>query len=402
MSGHWIRGPIGPDADRRVTVPVRRTVLVMVPHPAAGIRLIADVVPLLRNDPRIQVVFSVTDTGQWWQGTQDLVRRQEAVVVPWQQAVNHEFDLVLAAGYNDIDQARGPVLLLPHGAGHLASRKFSRHTGPHGMPHAGLSRESLTRRGRVLPAAIGLTHDDELAGLRSSCPEAAHTAVVVGDLCLDRMVASLPARDRYRAALGVPAGRRLITVSSTWAPDSTFGRRFALCRSLLDELPDDRVALVLHPNAWSVHGRWQIRAWLHDCIEAGLLVIPPEEGWRAAAVASDHVLGDHGSTTQYAAAVGTPVTLASFPEGNVRRGSLADAVRGRFAELDPDRPVAPQLVARGDAAAIAGLVSSRPGQAASALRAVMYRLMDLPEPDVPAVTERVPVPVPLPLRPERV
>ncbi|MEV0677693.1 hypothetical protein AB0I60_14335 [Actinosynnema sp. NPDC050436] len=397
MSGHWVRGPIGPDADRRVTVPIRRTVLVMVPHPAAGIRLIADVVPLLRNDPRVQVVFSVTDTGRWWQGTEDLVRQQEAATVPWQQAVNHEFDLVLAAGYNDLDQARGPVLLLPHGAGHLASRKFSRHAGPKGLPHAGLSRESLTRRGRVLPAAIGLTHDDELVALRSSCPEAVHAAVVVGDPCLDRMVASLPARDRYRAALGVPDGHRLITVSSTWTPDSTFGRQFRLCRALLDEFPDDRVGLVLHPNAWSVHGRWQVRAWLHDCIQAGLLVVPPEEGWRAMLVASDHLLGDHGSTTQYASAIGVPVTLASFPEGNVRRGSLADAVRGRSAELDPDRAVAPQLVARGGAG-IADLVSSRRGGAAAALRATMYRLMDLPEPDTPAVTERVPLPQPL--RPE--
>ncbi|RKT56051.1 hypothetical protein [Saccharothrix australiensis] len=395
MTGQWIRGPIGPDADRRVTVADCRTVLVMVPHPAAGIRLVSDVVPLLRNDSRVQVVFSVTDTGRWWQGTEEYVQRQGGVVVPWQQAAQHDFDLVLAAAYNDLDQARGPVLLLPHGAGHLASRKFSRHAGSNAVPHRGLSRESLTRRGRVLPAAIGLTHDDEWDALRSSCPEASHTGVVVGDICLDRMVASLPLRGDYRAALGVPDGARLVTVSSTWAPDSTFGRRFSLCRTLLDELPDDRVALVLHPNVWTVHGRWQIQAWLYDCMAAGLLVIPPEEGWRATMIASDYVLGDHGSTTQYAAAVGRSVALASFPEDNVRAGSLADAVRSRFPRLDLDLPIAPQLLPIRAADRLSGLVSSRPGTAAATLRATMYRLMDLSEPVHRAITAPVPPPAPV-------
>ncbi|WP_238412201.1 hypothetical protein [Saccharothrix deserti] len=374
----------------------------MVPHFAAGTRLISDIVPLLRNDPRVQVVFSVTDTGRWWHGTEEYVRTQGGIVVPWQQATQHDFDLVLAAAYNDLDQARGPLLLIPHGAGNLASRRFSRHAGRDALPHTGLSRESLTRRGKILPAAIGLTHEDELAALRESCPEALHTAVVVGDPCLDRMVASLPMRSRYREMLGLRENQRLVTVSSTWAPDSAFGSRFSLCRTLLDELSDDRyrVALVLHPNVWEVHGRWQVRAWLHECIEAGLLVIPPEEGWRATMIASDHVVGDHGSTTQYAAAIGKPVVLASFPEGNVRTGSLADAVRRCAPLLDRTLPLLPQLTSAGsgNAARVAAVMSSRPGTAAAALRTAMYRLMDLPEPGKPAVTAAVPGPVPL--RPE--
>jgi hypothetical protein len=400
MTSHWIRGPIGPDAERRVTVPGCRTVLVMVPHLVAGTRLMSDVVPLLRNDPRVQVVFSVTDTGRRWHGTDEYVREQGGVVVPWHQATEHDFDLVLAAAYNDLDQARGPILLLPHGAGNLASRKYSRHAGRDALPHIGLSRESLVRRGKVLPAAIGLTHEEELAALRTSCPEALPTAVVVGDPCLDRMVAGLPLRSRYREALGVGEDQFLVTVSSTWTPDSAFGSGFSLCRALLDELPESRyrVALVLHPNVWAVHGSWQVRAWLHDCIEAGLLVIPPTEGWRATMIAGDCVVGDHGSTTQYAAAIGKPVVLASFPEGDVREGSLADVVRRRVPLLDRALPLLPQLAAAraGNAAEVAALMSSRPGRASATLRTIMYRLMRLPEPGRPAVTAAVPAPTPLP------
>ncbi|MEU5691715.1 hypothetical protein [Actinosynnema sp. NPDC020468] len=399
MTGQWIRGPIGPDADRRVTVPDCREVLVMVPHLAAGTRLVSDVVPLLRNDPRVQVVFSVTDTGGRWHGTEDFVRAQGGVVVPWQQAVHHDFDLVLAAGHNDLDQVRGPVLLLPHGAGNLASRRVARHAGPNGLPHRGLSRESLVRRGRLLPAAIGLTHDDELEALRSSCPEALHTAVVTGDVCLDRMTASLPSRRRYRDALAVGEERCLVTVSSTWTRDSAFGSRLGLCRALLDELPADRyrVALVLHPNVWTVHSRWQVLAWLHDCLEDGLIVVPPEEGWRALLVASDVVLGDHGSTTQYAAAIGRPVLLAAFPDRDVRAGSLAAEVRARCPVLEEDGPLLPQLsrAVADDTGSFADLVSSRRGESAEVLRSTMYRLMGLVEPARPAVATPVPCPVPV-------
>ena len=393
---HWIRGPIGLGADRRVTMAGCRTVLVVVPHLAAGARLVADVLPLLKNDPRVQVVFSVSDTGTAWHGTEEFARRQGGLVIPWHQAVEHEFDLVLAAGYNDLEQVRGKILLLPHGASSLASRKFGRHAGPASIPLPGLSREALVRRGRVLPSTIALTHDDEVAALRDSCPEALDTAVVVGDVCLDRMAASAHRRVDYRRALGVSDDQRLVTISSTWSRDSTFGAWFALIGRLLEELPPrrHRVAAILHPHIWAVHGAWQVRAWLDDHLAAGLLLIPPDEGWRATAIASDLVLGDHGSTTQYAAAIGVPVLLAAFPHDNVREGSLADLVARTSPRLDPALPLARQLrlAAR---SGVADALTGRPGDAARNLRTAMYRLLDMPEPDAPARTAVLPLPVPV-------
>jgi hypothetical protein len=394
---HWIRGPIGLGADKRVTVAGCRTVLVVVPHLAAGTRLVSDVIPLLRNDSRIQVVFSVSETGRLWHGTEEFVRRQGGLVIPWHQAVENEFDLVLAAGYNDLEQVRGRVLLLPHGASSLASRKFGRHAGKASIPLPGLSRESLVRRGRLLPTAIALTHDDEITALRESCPEALGTAVVVGDVCLDRMMASMPRRADYRRALGVADDQRLVTVSSTWSRDSAFGAWFELCGRLLDELPrrHHRVAVILHPHIWAVHGAWQVRAWLDDHVAAGLLLIPPDEGWRATTIASDLVLGDHGSTTQYAAAIGTSVLLAAFPHDNVREGSLAEIVARTAPRLDPGRRLPPQFGIV-EQAVPADSLSSRLGEASRTLRTTMYRLLGLPEPAAPART--VPLPLPVPLR----
>ncbi|MEV6236835.1 hypothetical protein [Lentzea sp. NPDC051838] len=351
MSALWLDAPVGPRADQRVTVAGCRTVLVLVPHLVAGTRLM-DVLELFKSDQRIQVVCTVPDTRGASYGTHEFLQRQGLLTLPWRQATGLEFDLVLAASRRDLEHVLGPVLVLPHGAGALKSRRLTGH---------GLDRHELMRGGRVTAAALVLSHDDELRVLERSCPEAVPHAVVAGDLCLDRMRASLPHRDDYRAALGIAPHETLVTITSTWRPDSTFGSRPELYRT-----GDFRKAVVIHPTTWSVHGPWQIRAWLAD--RPDLIVIPPEEGWRAAVIASDRVIGDHGSVTQYAGAVGVPVQLAT--RAPVRPGSLADLVtRG-----------VPDIAAR---------LSSRPDQAAAILRATAYRLLGLPEPAHEARAEPV-------------
>jgi hypothetical protein len=396
----WIRGPIGDESAARSTRTGFRHVLAVVPTMAAGARLL-DVLPLIEADFRTQTVFTVPHTTDTWHGVEDYVRAQDGLVLPWHQAVRHEWDLVLAASHRHLTELRGPILLLPHGAGALMSRKFSRKAGGAQIPTTGLDRELLMYRGRIVPAALALTHEVELAALEHHCPEALDRATVVGDICLDRMRASLPFRDQYRRALGVADDRLLITVSSTWSTESVFGSFPSLCRLLLDEFPPQRaqVAMVLHPQAWTVHGPRQIKAWLSDCREAGLLLVPPEEGWRATMIASDWVLGDHGSTTAYAAAVGCPVTLAACPEENIREGSIADLVREHAPRLRPDRPLANQRRTALKClptlrSAVSAAITSRPDSTAGALRALLYRLLDLSEPACALPASPVPLPVP--------
>ncbi|MDX8037080.1 hypothetical protein SK803_43400 [Lentzea sp. BCCO 10_0856] len=358
--------PFGQGAARRVTVPDCHQVLVLVPHVVAGTRLM-DVLTLLEADHRVQVVCAVPAGSP--PGTEEFVLAQGALLIPWEHALRHRFDLVLAASHQDVDRVHGPVLVLPHGASAAKSRRLHGH---------GLDRASLTRAGRVVPAAIVLAHDDELLLLADACPEAVPHAVVAGDLCLDRMRASQPFRAQYRAAAGIGEDETLVTVSSTWSPSSTFGSGPALYRELLRE---HRVAAVLHPNIWQVHGAWQVRAWLADC--AGLVVVPPEEGWRAVVIASDVVVGDHGSVTQYAAAVGVPIVLASTPE--VRPGSFADQLSRHAPLIDCGQPVVAQ------AKRVPLTISSRPGESAAILRTTMYRLLGLSEPARACRAEPVPV-----------
>jgi hypothetical protein len=397
----WVHGPIGLDADLRVTRANCRKVLVTVPTVAAGTRLL-ELLALLEADHRVQVLFSTPDNARHWPDATEFVRRLGGLAIPWGQALEHRFDLVLAASHAELAPLRGKVLIVPHGASSLMSRRYSRSGGVSARPHMGLSRETLTHRGRLIPSVIALTHDQELAALRRSCPEALPKAVVTGDICMDRLIASERQRDSYRRALGVRPEQRLITISSTWSTESVFGRHPLLCKKLVDILPsaEFRVALVLHPSAWAVHSRWQVTSWLADCTRAGLLVIPPAQGWQATMIASDLVIGDQGSTTQYAAALGTPVVLAAYPDLAVRQGSLAAAVAARAPRLGDDTPLLPQVnrALRSKAfedRAIADLISSRLGRSAELLRRAMYGLLELTEPLGPATVPPAALPRPL-------
>ncbi|MEU6481170.1 hypothetical protein ABZ858_30715, partial [Streptomyces sp. NPDC047017] len=310
-------------------------------------------------------------------------------------------------------------------------------------PVFGMSSGWLLVDGRPLAAATVLSHPEQLERLSEYCPEAAPTAVLGGDPCYDRILAALPQRDRFRRALGVGPGQRLIVVNSTWSARSLFGgppgdqdRTTAdqgrttgvqgrtkgadgtetgdllpwLLSRLARDLPADeyRTTAVLHPNIWHGHGPGQVRAWLDHARQAGLDLIPPLDGWRQALIAADCVIGDHGSVTYYAASIGVPVLLGAFPEET----------------LDPHSPVAalvraaPRLVRHGGPGGLraqidqviashdpgryrelAAQTTSSPGESGTLLRRLFYRLMDLTEPDDrPALLDPLPLPPYTPAR----
>jgi hypothetical protein len=222
--------------------------------------------------------------------------------------------------------------------------------------------------------------------------------VVVGDPCLDRMLASLPGRDHYRRAFHSP-DRRLILLSSTWGRFSLLGSDPTLPARLLADLPLDeyRVATVLHPNVWARHGAWQVRRWLADALDAGLMLIPPEEGWRAAVIAADLVITDHSSVTCYAAALGRPLLLAADGNGEVVPGSGMDALRAALPRLtaEPFTAQIDRVLACYDperTTALTEPIFAHHHQANERLRATLYRLLRLAPPPATVRTASLPVP----------
>jgi hypothetical protein len=381
-----------------LTLPGCKKILFIVHTDVYGKRL-RDLLPLLRSDLRIQVAFTIAPHA-FNSGADRLLRSVGATVLPWEDAVSTEFDLALAAGAQGTEQVRAPLIRLPHGAGHM---KLSRPADDRpGTPRSvgGLGRKYLMWEGRVVPKAFGLAHHDELAQLEHSCPEAMPIAEVVGDGCYDRIAASLPLRDRYRGALGLRAGQKLVLVTSTWGLGSSFNRLDALLPRLLSELPRHvyRIAILVHPNVWAGHGSWQVRAWLAECRRFGVTVFPQGVDWRPLVIAADSVIGDHGSVTLYATMTKAPILLARFPEQDVNPESPGAELALAAPALSPAHPLTEQLAYAAaeypeqEYTRIAGRISSEPGRFNRNMRRLIYRLLGLGQPAYHPVTEVLPPP----------
>jgi hypothetical protein len=389
----WRQVPVGLDAHRWLTRETRKIVLVAA-HTLVSTQRLMDVVGLVETDHRIQLVFSKAPA-PLGDGVSEYLDFIGALQIPWAQAVHERFDLALTAAYAAIDEIHAPVLVMAHGAG------WGKRSGGTGQIY-GLDSGRLMRDGKPVPAALMLSHDADRDILVEQCPQALDVAVVAGDPCYDRMAASLPCRDAYRRALGVDEDRDLVVFASTWGVHSLVGRLERYLPTVMAQLDAARyrVALLAHPNVWHAHGSRQLRAWLSDARAAGLTLVEPDVDWRAAVVAADYVIGDHGSTTAYSAAIGTPVLCTDLPLETLNPASVQASLGMAAPRLAHGEPLEPQLKAAADwqrslpAGGIAARLTSRPGAAHRLLRQEMYRLLDLSVPGRHRAVEPVPVPEP--------
>ncbi|MFF7587397.1 hypothetical protein ACFZCK_07900 [Kitasatospora purpeofusca] len=402
---HWVRVPVGPDAARWATRGRCRRVLLVVHNVTSATRLL-DVLPLFRDDLRLQVLATCTGSSPFQAGVAELLASTGVPVLPWEQALSTPADLAISASFGgQLADLKGKLTVLSHGVGY--NKTLTAPDTGHRAPGTvfGLGPEwILTAGGTPIADAMVFSHPEQIERLAKSCPEALPTAVLAGDPCFDRILAARHHRERYRRALGVQPGQRLVLLNSTWNPTSLFGDSGPedvlplLLPRLTSELPADeyRVAAVLHPNIWHGHGPGQIRLWLDRARRAGLALVDPLEGWRQALIAADVVLGDFGSVSYYAAACGTPVLLgADDPEALGTESPVAAFVRSA-PRLDPYRALPPQLdrllAEHRPLDGPAALTSSAPGQSAALLRGLFYGMLGITEPAAPAVLDPLPLP----------
>ncbi|WP_030755555.1 hypothetical protein [Streptomyces sp. NRRL F-5135] len=374
------------DPAQWVTLPGCKKVLFIVHTEVYGNRL-RDVLPLLESDLRVQVSFTVAPHA-FNDGAGRLVRRLGGQVLPWSRAVREEFDVALAAGAQGIDQVRAPVILLSHGARHLKLERAVDGVPPGARSIGGLGERYLMRNGEVIPAAVALAHDEERRELAYACPQAVPRAEVVGDPCHDRIAASLPLRNRYRKALGLRDGEKLVLVTSAWGRQSVFGGLDGLLRRLVTELPrrEYRVAVLVHPNVWAWHGNWQVQSWLAGCRQAGVTLLPPEQEWRQPLIAADWIVGDYSSVTLYGTMTGAPILLSRYPRESVNPDSPGAALARTVPALSAHHPLADQLAYAAeeyrseDYKALASGICSEPGAFNRRFRQLLYGILGLGQP----------------------
>ncbi|QIQ01241.1 hypothetical protein HA039_02060 [Streptomyces liangshanensis] len=404
QSRDWVRVPVGDEASRWSTRGRCRRVLLVMHNVTSATRLL-DVLPLFRDDLRVQLLATCTGSSPFQSGVTELLDAVGVPVLPWEQAVSTPVDLAISASLGgQLDRITGALVVVSHGVGYNKTLRSAASDASAGNPPFGLAPEWLLADGVPVADAMVFSHPEQIARLASSCPAAVPTAVLGGDPCFDRILAARHHRERYRRALGVRPGQRLVLLNSTWNPDSLFGDSGSddvlplLLRRVASDLPVDeyRAAAVLHPNIRAAHGPGQVRLWLDRAARAGLALVDPLDGWRQALIAADLVIGDFGSVSYYAAALGTPVLLGSASLDSLGPTSpVADFVR-TAPRLDPYAPLLPQvehhLATHRPLAAPAEMTTSSPGGSAVLLRDLFYGLIGIPEPSGPALLDPLPLP----------
>lgn len=376
--------------------PAERSIVVVV-HTITSLMRMLDYVALLEPDPRIRVYWTIAPD-RFNAGVAQRLRQLDINDVPWEKAVTLTFDLAICTSLHQVQFLNAKKkFAAPHGCGY--GKSYPSWAWPAGEtpPVYGLDRESLLDGdGRPGFDAIVLPHLNDLQVLIRQTPEATRSALIGGDLALDRLLASLANRDRYRYDFGVRRRQTLVAVASTWGSESLMAKSPDLPLRLQRELPaDHRVIMTLHPAAWAEHGPRQVYAYLREASERGLDLIGPGADWRPLLAAADLVVSDHTSIGAYAAAAGKPLLLSHVSAEEIAPGSLVAELARNSPQLNGQTSILACLAAARRAGPrqqqiALHRISSVLGQSAKVVRRAMYRLMKLDEPTLPPRTDPVP------------
>lgn len=357
-----------------------RTVLAVVRNGAAAARMF-EILALLDNDRRINVRVTVGPDSDYRHGVSDLLREHQVRPMPWREAVESRFDLTLSGSASrTLRHLRSPVIVFPHGAGHHKLR----HGGPAAID---LEPEQVMHLGKPIPTAFLLPGERSRRLLLQTCPQAEDSAIIAGDPVAQQLRQNLRFRPAFRHKLGLGAKKRLVVVTSTWGSNSLAATRLGLLERLICELPTDQyqVAAIFHRNVTVHDGQYQLNRKLRAARDAGLVMIPMATSWQPYVIAADCVLGDHGSTTFYAADVAPVAIVAQSPDEHPPDGPVP-ALMKALPHLDLHEALHPQIdrltsePRRADVAAILASSIDGDADAAAVFRSTMYRLMRLDEP----------------------
>ncbi|MQY23423.1 hypothetical protein [Nocardia macrotermitis] len=295
-------------------------VLLVARSPTSTYRLL-EAISLFRDDFRIEFAFTTDDRSAFGADVPELLHRRGAKIIDWKRVRRGKvrYHLTLCASETiDFSALDGPIFLLAHGLGFnkLVYAGRGKELRIAGIP----PRKAL----RTRDITIALSHPGQREELLAAVPETAGRTVHIGDPTFEQMLASVDLRDDYREALGT-GDRTLVTIASTWGPESVIGCDPNVVTRLLATLDADsyQVAAIFHPNIWALEEKLQIETWYSSALRAGLAALPPEAGWQATLIAADVVISDHGSLGLFAAGLDRPLLMA---------GAATETVPGTPAE----------------------------------------------------------------------
>jgi hypothetical protein len=140
----WKRVPVGVGSEQWATRGQLRKVLFVVHNVTSATRLL-DVVPLFRDDLRVQLLATWTGSSPFDDGVAELLARIGFPVLPWEQALETPVDLAVSASFGgQIHLISGKLAILSHGIGY--NKKLETPDAGRRTPDAGRRTPDAGRR----------------------------------------------------------------------------------------------------------------------------------------------------------------------------------------------------------------------------------------------------------------
>ncbi|MFF8732053.1 hypothetical protein ACF073_37125, partial [Streptomyces sp. NPDC015171] len=113
-----VRVPVGEDSHLWTSRSTSRNVL-LVAHNVTSAGRLLDVLPLFRDDFRVQLLVTSTESSAFRAGLPELFAELELPVVPWEQARSMPVDLAVSASFGgQLHTLQGKLTILSHGVGY--------------------------------------------------------------------------------------------------------------------------------------------------------------------------------------------------------------------------------------------------------------------------------------------
>jgi hypothetical protein len=126
----WVKVPVGPHGARWSTLVPQRQVLIVV-HSVTAMNRLADILSIFDSDRRVQLTFTFPDASAVRSDIEHQLRQDGAVIVPWPQAINTEFDLAISVHHSgNLHEINAPLVTLSHGMGYTKYSKTRKPENP--------------------------------------------------------------------------------------------------------------------------------------------------------------------------------------------------------------------------------------------------------------------------------
>lgn len=141
-------------------------------------------------------------------------------------------------------------------------------------------------------------------------------------------------KEEYRRTLGIPAGKKVVSVWGSWNKESLFHvlgtELFDVCQELKKQ--DYEFILSIHPREYQKYDETiePLGELVEKKREEGFFVRSPGKDWLPYMMASDIILVDYSAMLSLAVLAGRKVILSDFPDGRIWKKSMYYEIKQIF------------------------------------------------------------------------